>query len=385
MVVVAPARTGTVFSLFLGYGMLWGPYLAMLPEIRRVAGANDAQLALAMLIGALVAVPAMAGVGRLLDAVGRPAAVAAVGLFAVVAPLPSIVDSVPTLIGAVALFGFGSGACNVALVALAAAAEAGSGRPVMNRAHALFSVGLLAGSLATSGALAIGLSGRAMAVALAAAFAVGVVRCRHGMPRRFAVRKRVSHRRIRLGRVAALISVVAALAMVLESGVQQWSAVFLTDTVGVSPALAAAMPGLFAAAMAAGRFAGHWLISRTSARTVLRVAGVLAGAGVLLLATAAGPAPGLAGVTLVGAAVSVVTPTSYTIVGHAATPDERGSAIGSVASLASIGLLLGPAAVGQVASWTDQRTAVAALSVVALAICLLARWIPHKPTTGGAR
>jgi MFS family permease len=189
-------------------------------------------------------------------------------------------------------------------------------------------------------------------------------------------------RRVRRVRVAAVICLLAALAMLVESGVQQWSAIFLAGTVGVSATLAAAGPGLFAAGMAVGRFAGHWLSCRASDRTILLSSGALAAAGVLMLAAAAGPEPGLAGTALVGVAISVVTPTSYGIVGRHATPDERGSAIGSVASLASLGLLLGPAAVGQVASWTDPRTAIAALSVAALAICLLAFRVPHRSMTG---
>ncbi|HEX6521298.1 MAG TPA: MFS transporter [Streptosporangiaceae bacterium] len=380
--IAGPGRTGPVFSAFAGYGALWGPYLATLPEVRHATGANDAQLGIAMLIGGLAAFPAMVCVGRLLDLFGRRAAVAAMALFAVVAPLPPMAGSVSALIGAIALFGFGSGACNVAVVALAAAAEADSGRPVMNRAHALFSLGLLAGSLATSAALAIGLSGRPVAVALAVTFAAGLFRTLDGVPRRFAPRRQTPPRRVRRIRVAAVIGLLAALAMLVESGVQQWSGVFLTDSVGVSATLAAAVPGLFAATMAAGRLAGHWLSRRASDRTVLLSSGALAAVGVLMLASAAGPGLGLAGTALAGAAISVVTPTSYGIVGRHSRPDERGSAIGSVVSRASLGLLLGPAAVGQVASWTDLRTAIAMLSAVALAVGLLAFRVPHRSMRG---
>ncbi len=369
---------GTSFATFFGYGALWGPYLATLPEVRHAAGASDAQLGIAMLIGALAAVPAMAGVGHLLDRFGRPAAIAAISVFAVAAPLPTMAGSVPALIAAVALFGFGSGACQVAVVALAAAAEANTGRPVMNRAHALFSVGLLAGSLATGAAIAIGLPGRVIAVLLAAGFATTVVRIRAGIPHQLATRRQGAPRRERRRNGAiVVICLIATLAMLVESGVQQWSAVFLADTVGVPAALAAAAPGVFAAAMAAGRFSGHWLSYRASDRTILLLSGVLAGVGVLLLAGSLGPAPALAATALVGMAISVVTPTAYGIVGRDATVSERGSAIGKVAALSSFGLLLGPAVVGQIASWTDQRTAIAVLSVGALAICLLATRVPR--------
>jgi MFS family permease len=382
MAAVIPGAAGTACTAFLGYGVLWGPYLATLPEVRHAAGASDAQLGIAMLVGALAAVPAMAGVGRLLDLFGRPAVIAAMSLFAVVAPLPPMAGSVPALIAAVGLFGFGSGACQVAVVAVAAAAEADTGRPVMNRAHALFSVGLLAGSLATGAAIAVGQPGRVVAVVLAAGFAASVLRIRVGIPYQLAPRRHGSPRRARR-RIGALavICLIVTLAMLIESGVQQWSAVFLADTVGVSAALAAAAPGVFAAAMAAGRFGGHWLCYRASDRTLLLSSGVLAGIGVLLLAGSPGPGPALAAIALVGMAISVVTPTSYGLVGRGAISGERGSAVGTVAALSSFGLLLGPAVVGQIASWTDQRTAIAVLSVGALAICLLAIRVPTHAKT----
>ncbi|MDQ3405320.1 MAG: MFS transporter [Actinomycetota bacterium] len=382
-VAVMPVRSGTVLAAFTGYGLLWGPYLALLPDIRRATGADEALLGTALLIGALAALPAMAWVGRLLDRLGRPVAMSAMATFAVVAAAPSLAASVPTLIVTVAMFGFCSGACNVVVVALAVESEAGTGGRVMNRAHGLFCVGVLVGSLSTGALVAFGVSGRLVALVGSAAVAIGVFALRDALPSRFGERVHRTRVKVRLDRTAALLCLLGALAMMVESGVQQWSAVFLADVLGAPAGLSAAAPGIFAGAMALGRFGGHWLSCRVSERVVLVSAGALSGVGVLILSTGASIPVGLLGTAIVGGAISLATPTVYALVGSRAAQAERGAAIGMSASLAGVGLLIGPAVVGQLASWTDLRSALMSLSLISVLVCLLALRVsagPRLPT-----
>lgn len=371
-------RPGLALAMFAAYGVLWGPYLAILPDVQRAAGADDATLGAALLVGALVAVPAMLLTGRLLDRVGRPAALATMMLFAAAAPLPALARGVPGLVLAIGLFGFGSGACNVTVVALAAAAEAGSGKRLMNRAHALFSVGVVAGGIATDALRTAGMPGQDVALLLSAALMLPAPALRRWLPERMA--RRVEHRGpARLGRPATLLSLLAALAMVVGSGVQNWSAVFLANVMRADAQLAELAPGVFAVGMVLGRLGGHWLSGRLSDRAMLLGSSVLSGSGVLLLAIAATPGYGLLGTATVGSAVAAVTPTAYARIGRAAPPERRGNVLGSATSIISTGGLIGPALVGQVAEHAGLRSAVAALSVLSVAACLLALRVPRSP------
>ena len=117
-------RATTVLGAFSAYGALWGPYLAVLPDVQRATGADVAQLGHALLVSALVTMPGTYVVGRLLDHFGRSVVVAAIVAFACASAGPSLSSSVPALVLTTALLGFCSGACNVAVVALAATAEA---------------------------------------------------------------------------------------------------------------------------------------------------------------------------------------------------------------------------------------------------------------------
>ncbi|MCY7342183.1 MAG: MFS transporter [Pseudonocardia sp.] len=244
-------------------GLLWGLYAATLPEIKNNTGASDGELGAALVSVGLAAAPAMFVLGRLLDRYGRPVVVVSLCLFAVVAPLPAFATSVPTLVIALLLFGFGSGACDVVINSMSATVEAETGERVLNRAHALFSVGLLVGTVVTSVARATGVAASWPLVVLAVVTVFGAVALRTRVPARI-VRAKDETRdvtgRRRIDPVVLGLGLLAALAALVESGVQQWSAVFLEDEVGAPPGLSGLAPGVFAGSMALGRLGGHWLV-----------------------------------------------------------------------------------------------------------------------------
>lgn len=367
-------RSGTVFLAFGVFGLLWGLYAAALPEIKHHASVSDGELGTALGCVAFAAAPTLFVLGRLLDRYGRPVAVGAVCLFAVVAPLPTYATSMSTLVVALLLFGFGSGACDVVINSLASTAEAETGQRVLNRAHALFSVGLLVGTVGTGITRSGGVSVSWPLSTVAVLSVVGALAVWRRLPRRLARSEEESERTGRR-KVDALVigfGLLVALAMLVESGVQQWSAVFLEDGVGASPGLSGLAPGVYAGSMALGRLGGHWLSTRKSDRTVLLLSGLVSGLGVLFVAWSPQPVLALIGFAVTGLAVSVAAPTVYSVAGRAAPPERRGAVIGLTASIGYVGLLLGPVMVGQVASFTELRTAIGSLAVVSVLLSVAA-------------
>ncbi|AZQ32384.1 MFS transporter [Streptomyces cyaneochromogenes] len=367
-------RGSTVFLAFGAFGLLWGLYAAALPEIKANTGATDGELGTALACVGLAAAPAMFLVGRLLDRYGRPLAIGALFLFAAVAPLPTLADSTTTLVVTLLLFGFGSGACDVVINSLAATVEAETGGRVLNRAHALFSVGLLLGSVATSATRGSGVSTAWPLGGLAVLTVIGGWVLRGRLPERLsrAQQSDKSPRGRRIDPYVLAFGALAALAALVESGVQQWSAVFLEDGVGASPQLSGLAPGVFAGSMALGRLGGHWLSTRCSDRIVLLSSGLVSGLGVLVVSRSQEPLAALAGFAVAGAAISVAAPTVYSVAGRAAPAERRGAVIGLTASIGYVGLLLGPVVVGQVAEFTQLRTAIGSLVVVSLALSIAA-------------
>ncbi len=383
----ARLRSGTVFLAFGAFGLLWGLYSAALPEIKSNTGATDGELGTALACVGLAAAPAMFLLGRLLDRYGRPVAITALCLFAVAAPLPTLAGSPAALVGTLLLFGFCSGSCDVVINSLAATVEAESGERVLNRAHALFSVGLLVGSIGTSATRGSGVSAVWPLAVLGVLTVAGAWLLRARVPRRLSrgERPRAGTARRRIDAFVLGFGALAALAALVESGVQQWSAVFLEDGVGATPRLSGLAPGVFAGSMALGRLAGHWVATRWSDRFVLLLSGVVSGLGVLVVADAHQPLTALAGFAVTGVGISVAAPTVYSVAGRAAPAERRGGVIGLTASVGYTGLLLGPVVVGQIAGLTRLRTAIGSLVFVSLALSvasLLVRAARRDPRPG---
>ncbi|MEV0394756.1 MFS transporter [Polymorphospora rubra] len=367
-----------VFLSFAAFGVLWGLYAAALPAIKQRAGASDSELGLALVAVGAAAAPAMLLVGRLLDRWGRPVAIGAVVLFAVMAPLPTLANSVTELVGALLLFGFASGACDVVINSLAANVEGESDIRIMNRAAAVFSAGLLVGSLGTGAVRAFGLEPWTLLVGIGVAVVVGSIALRHRVPQRLVSASSSFKRPARLSRLVVGLGLLAALAAVVESGVQQWSAVFLEEAVNAPAGLSGAAPGVFAGSMALGRLAAHGLSKRISDRQLLLLSGGISCVGVLTIAVSSNALVALVGFAVAGGAISVAGPAVYGVVGRRADPQNRSATIGHTATIAYIGLLLGPVLVGQLASATNLRTAIGSLAVVSVAVCVAALLVPRS-------
>jgi predicted MFS family arabinose efflux permease len=167
---------------------------------------------------------------------------------------------------------------------------------------------------------------------------------------------------------------LCALAFFVEGAWQTWSAVHLDSTLGATAALAAAGPALFAGSMAAGRLGGQRLHTRE--RTLLALAACLAATGSVVAATASFTGVALAGIALAGLGISICAPTLIAIAGRSSPADRRGSAVSVVATVAYLGFVFGPAAVGVAAQVTSLRAALGGVAGVALVLAALTRRAP---------
>jgi MFS family permease len=381
-VAAPPARAEwVVLAAFAGFGVTWGMYAAAIPAIRAATGVSDGFLGAALSCVGLTALPAMLFAGRLIDRAGRPAFVAALVLFAVTAPLPMVVTSGPALVVTLLVFGGCSGAFDVAINHAAVAAEATTGRRVLNRAHAVFSLGLLSGSLVLGASRSAGLTPRWPLAALGLVLLAGAVPAWAGLAGTHATPEPGPAQSGRAVWAEALVWVagtLGVLALLVESGLQQWSAVFLEDVLRTTPATSSLGPAVFAGAAAAGRMSGHFLGRAVGDVTLLVCAGLIAAPGAVLLATAGGPAVALAGLFLAGMGISVGSPTLYGFAGRRVPASARGRMVAAVSGIAYIGLLGGPGLVGQLAGLFGLRWAIGALAVIAVVMGVgsltLRRW-----------
>ena len=370
--------TRAAYAAFAAYGVFWGTWGAALPELRDRAGVSDAQLGTALLCIALGALPAMLLTGRAVDRWGRRVPATALVAQGVAGVVVALAASGPlALAGLLLAVGAASGSGDVAINAVAGAAERASGRPVITRCHGAFSAAVVVASLGT-GALRWAHAPVVVAFGLAAlaGAAAGAVVLRPSAPPPVPVRSSRPHGQPAPVRWLPMVAVglVAAAALAVENAHQSWGAVYLGDVLAVAPGPTAAAPAVFAAVAAASRFAAGAL---TGVRpSVLLVAGACtAAAGTGLLAAAPGPAPALAGLALAAAGTSVLYPTLLATATRDVPEAVRGRATSAVATTGYLGFLLGPVLVGALAQAHGLRWAMAGVAGLA-ALIALAPWTP---------
>jgi MFS family permease len=356
---------------FAAFGAFWGTWGAVLPAVQSHAGVDDGQLGLALLCIGAGALASMRLAGTIVDRWGAPALPASLAAFAAAAALPGLATSTAGLCAALLVLGATSGAVDVAINAEGVRSEAATGRPVLSLAHGTFSASVVAGSLA-AGALRSAGAGPQLVLVLVGVVVVTIAAALLRAPAAAGGRRPAGASLRRLPRTLLVLGGLCALAFFVENAWQSWGAVHLESDLDASPALGALAPALFAGAAAVSRLGGHGLAGRVNEVALLRAGAALGAAGTLLGALAPGAALALVGVVVAGAGISICAPVLFSIAGRGADEAVRGAAVSIVTTIAYLGFLVGPAAVGLLASATTLGASLAAVAGVAVVLALLA-------------
>jgi predicted MFS family arabinose efflux permease len=347
-------------AVFAAYGSFWGAWGALLPETKERVDASASELGLALLCIGLGALPAMLLAGVVLDRLGTRALAPIILLFAGTVLLPILAHSPAALALVLLVLGAASGALDVAANTTATAIEVATGRPLLQRVHAAFSVGVVAGSVS------VGLARQAGAtvpmVLAASAGVLGLAATANLGGSRPAGRR--SARPI-LSRRLLVLGGLCAAAFVIEGGVENWSALFLETDLDAEPALSGLGPAVFAASMATGRAFGHGLGPRLGERRLLQAGASVAVVGLAAAALAPHAWVALAGFCVTGAGVAVAAPVLFGAGGRGASPAERGGAVATVTTIGYLGFLAGPPLLGGAVAAIGLRAAWVVLAVVA--------------------
>ncbi len=355
---------------FAAFGVFWGAWVVVLPDLRAQTGVSDGQLGLALAAVAVAALPAMPLAGRLMDRHGPTRLLpAALVVFGVSAVLPAFATSLTTLVLALLAVGAATGALDVLLNTATAAWERLERRRVMAAAHGCFSLGLLLATVSTGVARDLGVG--PLAVLACTAAALGAAAVSSPPYRRSPEQATSAPGGRRLGPVLLALGVLIATSFLVEDAVQSWSALHLERTLDAPPWVAGLGPGLFAAAMAAGRFGAHAFATAAHDALVVGGGATSLAVGVLVVALAPSAPVALVGMVVGGAGVSVLSPTMFSAVGARSAPGRQGADLALVSATGYLGFVLGPPAVGLLSSATSLPTALALVAVLAagIAVC----------------
>ena len=363
-----------VASTFAIHGFVSGSWAPRIPALKDdlaldngELGVAFAGLAVGLFLGTRIAGPSVDRVGpRLPVRVGLP-------LMCLALAGPGLATDLVGLTLAFAWLGLVSGFVDVAMNAAAVALERAYRRPIMSGLHAFWSIGLLAGSSAGAAAAALGVGVTvhlAVVAVVLAPLAALVTRGLAGAAERPRIDEGGVGRRRRLSVPVLLLGLVAFSAFAGEGSAADWSAVYLDEEVGARAGLAGAAFVAFSVGMIASRLVGDAVSRRFGPVVTLRFGGSLAAAGLALALLAPHPLTVIGGYLLFGAGLAPVVPIAFSAAGNL-DRGRAGTQLGLVVTIAYVGSVVGPLAIGVAAEAAGLRVALVLPVVLALLVAVL--------------
>lgn len=358
-------QLSTRIAFFIaGFAMAaWAP---LVPLAKARTGADDGQLGLLLLCLGAGSILAMPLAGALTSRFGcRRVVLVSTGVLCLMLPLLATLGTLPALALALFVFGAGMGSLDCTMNIQAVVVERASGRTMMSGFHGHFSLGGIAGAAGVSMLLGAGISPLAATLGVVAVIALAVARA---APHLLAYRAGSSGPMFAVPRgFVLLLSVLCFIVFLAEGAMLDWSAVFLTDVRGLSPAQAGWGYAAFALTMTIGRLSGDRIVRRLGHRSVVVLGGLCAAAGMVLATMLAHWQATLLGFALVGVGCSNIVPVMYSLVGRQnAMPDNL--AVPAMTTVGYAGILLGPALIGWVARVSSLPVAFMAVAALLLAV-----------------
>jgi predicted MFS family arabinose efflux permease len=360
---------------FFGSGFIFATWGVHIPTVKVHYGVDEAALGLAMLA---------AGVGALLGLtqasrwIGRHGARGTAGLCGAIYALLLVgllaMPSYGALLGLLAVFGVLTGVFDVAINTEAAQLELRNGHPLMSGMHGMFSLGGMAGAVTGGAALAAGITPQSHLTLVAASMALSIALSSRWMLPKEATTFTSTGDGFRLPHgPLAILGVLAALGLIAEGAIYDWSVLYLKQELGSPQQQAALAYASFSAAMAATRFAGDAMRARFSPALLLRGSAWLAAASMTLVLLADEPWLALIGFAGVGAGFANVVPILFAA--SARVPGvEPARGIAAVSAAAYLGFMAGPPVIGFLAQVSSLTAALYVVVAFAAALAASARY-----------
>lgn len=375
MVVTAGTRWASR-AQFFSSGFIFATWGVHVPTVKAHYGLDEAQLGLALLAAGAGAMFGLTSAGRWIGRHG-PRRIAALS-GCVYALLLAGLIAMPgyfALMGLLAAFGLVTSVFDVAINTEAAQLEMQSGTPLMSGMHGMFSLGGMAGAASGSAVLAAGMGAQTHLLLVAAVMVLLVaVSSTRMLPKAVTGNAASADHGFRLPRgPLAVLGVLAALGLIAEGAIYDWSVLYMQQELGSPQKQAALAYAAFSAAMAAARFGGDAMRARFTPIALLRGSGVLAAAAMTLVLLTDIPWLALVGFAGVGIGFANVVPILFGA--SARVPGvEPASGIASVSAVAYLGFMAGPAVIGLLARASSLTAALYVVVVFAAALAASARF-----------
>ncbi|MHB8695780.1 MAG: MFS transporter [Solirubrobacteraceae bacterium] len=297
--------------------------------------------------------------------------------------LPALASNVASLAAFLVVLGLAFGTAEISVNVQAVRVERSYGRPLMSGLHAMWSIGVIGGSIAGAIAASGGVSPLdelLIAASLVAALAAIAGRGLLGEPQpaagqdpRDAPRGR---ERLLEAPVVVVTGLIAFCSFLAEGSVSDWSSVYLHSSQHASLSVAALSVFAYSVGQTGARLAGNRIITRLGRTGTLWRTAIVAAFGMMIALVASAPWVALLGYCVLGVGVATVVPISFSIAGVA--PGVAPAwALSRVTGFGYMGSFLGPAVIGLIASTTSLKMALVIPAVLLLMIVPLTMRLRH--------
>lgn len=364
--------------MFMLHGVLVASWASRVPDVKRAFDLSESALGLALFMIGIGSIVSMPIAGALVSRFGSRLITIITGL-AMCASLPLLSAAMAPVGLAAGLFFYGAaiGSMDVAMNAQAAATENEYGRPIMSSFHGMWSLGGLIGAPIGGAFAGSGAAYAAHFTVMSAIVLAGYGVCFAGLLPASTTRGH-DEGRVRVNGTLVALGVLAFFVLLSEGAIADWSAVFLRQEAGASPAQAPLAYAAFSLAMAAGRFLGDPISHRFGRVALARLSGVLVTGGMLIALLSAQPLSVIFGFACVGLGLSVMFPNILSAAARA-PGQAAGPVIAAMSTAGYAGFLLGPPVIGFISDPTSLRWGLSVLIVAGVLVVVLARFLAPIP------
>ncbi len=346
---IVKKRIGVTLFFFIN-GFLSANWAARLPEMQRFYEIDNTSLGILLFISATGALIAMPLSGLLSSRRGSNKVTQLTGLlFCFLVPILVLSKEFYFLSAIFFAYGACLGALNVSMNTQAVIVERLAQKPIMSSFHALFSIGMVLG--AGSGALFSELSTPLFSHFLIVAFLsiMIIVRgCFHlvSVDQKSIQRKSKDHSSF--WRKLLLIlpyGIIAFCGMTGENTMVDWSAIYMNKVIGTTESISALAFGTYALTMTLGRIFGDYIIGLIGKSRMLKITGLFALTGMLLIVIPTFNLMPFLGFLLIGLGLANVAPITYSTAGNIKGIDSS-SGVAMASTIGYTGFFVGPPMIG---------------------------------------
>jgi MFS family permease len=377
---ISRARLGVILS-FLTHGFISSSFFARIPDYKARLELSNSVLGLCLLASSAGVLAALGPVGRLAAQRGSSAVLTKSSyLLVFIAPFVGISYNAISFAAILFLFGVAIAAQDVAMNTHGVTLEQKSGARFMGRFHAFWSVGALLGAI-TGGVFAqLEVSEFIHALIVSAAVLALVI----SNNRRYLPGDEDKHiyeesvKRKKTPRLIYIMGLLGLAGSIGEGSAADWGGVLARETFGASQFVGTLPYIAYSFTMVVGRFYGDQLATKFGARRILKVGGLLGGAGLAGGLIVGGTAGVIVGWFLFGLALSTVIPLLFSAAGSMANKRFQGTispaeAVAKISGISYFGFVVGPPLMGFLADVLTLRWAMLVPAVLAVIISASSR------------